>query len=85
MVTIEKVSMVDKAEEALKQIGFRQVRVRHHGDVARIEIAPDELPRALDLDVFGRMAAALKAIGFKYVTLDLEGYRTGSLNDSLRT
>jgi uncharacterized protein len=83
VVTIEKLSMVDKAEMALKQLGFRQVRVRHHGDVARIEVAEEEMPRALDPEMTRRMSAALKALGFKYVTLDLEGYRTGSLNESL--
>ena len=83
VVTIEKLSMVDKAEMALKQLGFRQVRVRHHGDVARIEIAEDEMTHALDPEMTRRMSAALKALGFKYVTLDLEGYRTGSLNEAL--
>ena len=83
VVTIEKLSMVDKAEIALKELGFRQVRVRHHGDVARIEVAEEELPRALDSEMAGRMSAALKALGFRYVALDLEGYRTGSLNEAL--
>ncbi|MEK6287595.1 MAG: ATP-dependent sacrificial sulfur transferase LarE [Acidobacteriota bacterium] len=83
IVTIEKLSMVDKAEMALKQLGFRQVRVRHHGDVARIEVAEEEMTRALDPEMARRMSAALKAVGFKYVTLDLEGYRTGSLNEAL--
>ncbi|HSE97118.1 MAG TPA: ATP-dependent sacrificial sulfur transferase LarE, partial [Blastocatellia bacterium] len=84
MVTIEKLSMIDQAENELKRMGFRQVRVRHHGDVARIEIAEDELPRALDAEMARRMLAALKALRFKYVALDLEGYRTGSLNESLK-
>ncbi len=84
VVTIEKLSMVDKAEIALKQLGFRQVRVRHHGDIARIEVAEDELPRALDRAMARQMSSALKTIGFKFVTLDLEGYRTGSLNESLK-
>src|ERR1044072_8863446 len=83
VVTIEKLSMVDKAEIALKQLGFRQVRVRHHGDVARIEVADEEMLRALDINMAQKMSDALKAIGFKYVALDLEGYRTGSLNESL--
>ena len=85
VVTIEKLSMVDKAEIALKELGFRQVRVRHHGDVARIEVAEEELPRALDSEMAGRMSVALKALGFRYVALDLEGYRTGSLNEVLRS
>jgi uncharacterized protein len=58
--------------------------VRHHGEVARIEIAEDELPRAMDVEMARRMSAALKALGFKYVSLDLEGYRTGSLNEALK-
>ena len=83
MVTIEKLSMVDKAETALKKLGFRQVRVRHHGDVARIEIAEEEMARALDPQMTRQMSAELKALGFRYVTLDLEGYRTGSLNEAV--
>jgi uncharacterized protein len=84
VVTIEKLSMIDEAEMALKQLGFRQVRVRHHGDVARIEIAQDEMSRALNPEMAASMAAALKRLGFKYVSLDLEGYRTGSLNEELK-
>ena len=85
IVTLEKLSMVDRAEMALKQMGFRQVRVRHHGDIARIEVADGEMARALDSEMARQMSAALKALGFKYVTLDLEGYRTGSLNEALKT
>ena len=84
VVTIAKLSMVDRAEIALKQLGFRQVRVRHHDDVARIEVADCEMPRALEIGMARQMSAALKALGFKYVALDLEGYRTGSLNEALR-
>ncbi|HYV03067.1 MAG TPA: ATP-dependent sacrificial sulfur transferase LarE, partial [Blastocatellia bacterium] len=83
IVTIEKLSMVDKAEIALKALGFRQVRVRHHGDVARIEVAEDEMTRALDSEMARRMSEALKSLGFRYVALDLEGYRMGSLNETL--
>jgi pyridinium-3,5-biscarboxylic acid mononucleotide sulfurtransferase len=83
IVTIEKLSMIDRAEMALKGLGFRQVRVRHHGDVARIEVAEEEIKRALDQEMARKMSVALKAFGFKYVTLDLEGYRTGSLNEAL--
>lgn len=83
VVTIGKLSMVDRAEVALKQLGFRQVRVRHHGDIARIEVAEDEMARALDPEMARRMSSALKSLGFKYVALDLEGYRTGSLNEAL--
>jgi TIGR00268 family protein len=84
IVTLEKLSMVDRAEIALKQMGFRQVRVRHHGDIARIEVADAEMPHALDVAMAQRMSTTLKAIGFKYVALDLEGYRTGSLNETLK-
>jgi len=84
IVTLEKLSMVDRAEIALKQMGFRQVRVRHHGDIARIEVADEEMPHALDVEMAQRMSTTLKAIGFKYVALDLEGYRTGSLNETLK-
>jgi uncharacterized protein len=83
VVTIEKLSMIDRAEMALKRLGFRQVRVRHHGDVARIEVAEQEMGRALDRRMAEEMSAALKRLGFKYVTLDLEGYRMGSLNEAL--
>jgi uncharacterized protein len=83
VVTIEKLSMVDRAEMALKNIGFRQVRVRHHGEVARVEVAEEELPIALSLEMSRRVVGALKVLGFRYVTLDLEGYRTGSLNEAL--
>jgi uncharacterized protein len=84
MVTIEKLSAVDRAESALRRLGFRQVRVRHHGEIARIEISEAEMPRALNVETAQQMAATLKAIGFKYVALDLEGYRTGSLNEALK-
>jgi uncharacterized protein len=84
IVTLEKLSMVDRAEIALKQMGFRQVRVRHHGDIARIEVADAEMPRALDVEMAQRMSTTLKTLGFKYVALDLEGYRTGSLNEALK-
>jgi uncharacterized protein len=83
LVTIEKLSVIDKAESLIKELGFRQVRVRHHGDVARIEIAADELSRALDPRMAQAMSSALRSLGFKYVALDLDGYRMGSLNDAL--
>ena len=61
-------------------MGFRQFRVRHHGELARIEIAREELERMLSLSMFAEASAALKRLGYKYVTLDLEGYRSGSMN-----
>jgi uncharacterized protein len=82
-VTRENLSQVEQAEEALHNLGFPQVRVRHHGNLARIEIARPDLPRALDLDTLDRITAALKPLGFLYVTLDTQGYRTGSMNESL--
>jgi uncharacterized protein len=82
-VTHERLSQVEQAEERLRALGFRQLRVRHHGAVARVEIAPDELPRALDPAAARAIVAALKPHGFRYVALDLEGYRTGALNEVL--
>ena len=80
-VTAERLSQVERGEERLRGLGFRQMRLRHHGDVARVEIDPDELPRALEPAMARRIVAELKPLGFRYVTLDLEGYRTGSLNE----
>ncbi len=82
-VTAERLEQVERGEERLRALGFRQLRVRHHGDLARVEIAPEELPRALDPDMAKAIAAELKPLGFRYVALDLEGYRTGSLNEVL--
>ncbi len=82
-VTPEKLRQIDRAEEALRELGYRQVRVRHHGDLARIELAPEELPRALHPKEIQRMSRALHEIGFRWVSLDLDGYRTGSLNEVL--
>ena len=79
-VTRENLSQVEQAEEALHTLGFPQVRVRHHGDLARIEIARDDLPRALSLDMLDRITAALKPLGFLYIALDTQGYRSGSMN-----
>lgn len=84
-VTIEKLSKIERGEATLRAHGFQQMRVRHHGDLARIEIAPEELARALDADLLQRLNEEFRALGFKYVTLDLQGYRTGSLNESLPT
>jgi uncharacterized protein len=75
---------VERGEAALRHLGFRQFRVRLHEKLARVEIAPEEMPRAMSGEMAARIAAALKAAGFTYVALDLEGYRQGSLNESLR-
>lgn len=82
-VTRETLEIIEKAEEALFAMGFRQFRVRHHGELARIEIAREELARMLSLSMFAEASAALKRLGYKYVTLDLEGYRSGSMNELL--
>ncbi|MFH0952892.1 MAG: ATP-dependent sacrificial sulfur transferase LarE [Verrucomicrobiota bacterium] len=82
-ITREKLGAVERAEDALHDLGFRQVRVRAHGDVARIELEPAEIARALQDDLRERIAQAVTASGFKYVTLDLQGYRTGSMNEGL--
>jgi uncharacterized protein len=82
-VTPERLSLVERGEAALRELGFRQFRVRLHDNLARVEIAPDEMPRALSADMAAAIAKALKAAGFAYVSLDLEGYRQGSLNETL--
>ena len=82
-VTIENIKTVERGEEEIKALGFRQFRVRFHGELVRLEIAPDELASALNLETARRFTAIFKALGFKYVTLDLEGYRQGSLNEVL--
>jgi uncharacterized protein len=82
-VTRENLSQVERAEEALHALGFRQVRVRHHGELARIEIAREELPQALSMEALDRITGALRSAGFLYITLDTEGYKSGSMNQSL--
>jgi uncharacterized protein len=83
LVTAQRLLQVEQAEDALHALGFPQVRVRHHGDLARIEIAREDLPRALSLDTLDTITAALRALGFLYITLDTQGYRSGSMNDTL--
>jgi len=82
-LTPEKMARIEAAEEVLRQHGFVQLRVRDHGDVARIEVAPDELPRLLEPDRREAIATALKAAGYAYVAADLQGYRTGAMNEVL--
>ncbi len=79
-VTRENLSAVEQGEEALRRLGFRQFRVRHHGAIARIEIARDEMPRAMTLEMAAELTRIFRALGFLYVTLDLEGFRSGSMN-----
>lgn len=83
-VTIQNVKTVDRGEDAIRALGFRQFRVRFHGDVVRIEVAPEELVRALTPEMARRFTEIFKGLGFHYVTLDLEGYRQGSLNAVLQ-
>jgi pyridinium-3,5-biscarboxylic acid mononucleotide sulfurtransferase len=83
-VTIQNVKTVETGEEEIKALGFRQFRVRFHGEMVRIEIARDEMPRALSVEMAQRLTSIFKPLGFKYVTLDLEGYRQGSLNEVLQ-
>jgi uncharacterized protein len=83
-VTVENLTRIERAENILRELGFRQFRVRAHQDLARIEIAPAELPRALNLEMARALTERMKPLGFSYVTLDLEGYRQGSLNAALR-
>jgi len=82
-VTPERLALVEKGEAVLRELGFRQFRVRLHDKLARVEIAPDELARAMTPEMGLAIAERLKAAGFLYVALDLEGYRQGSLNASL--
>lgn len=82
-VTIEKLRMVDQGEEIMRSLGFSQTRVRHHGDIARIEIAREEMPKALNIAVFDRFSREFKRIGFRFVAVDVDGYRTGALNETL--
>ncbi|MBV9610209.1 MAG: ATP-dependent sacrificial sulfur transferase LarE [Acidobacteria bacterium] len=79
-VTPEVLAVVEKGEDELRGLGFRQFRVRHHGEIVRIEIAPEEMQRALSPDMAARFTQIFKKLGFAYVTLDLEGFRSGSMN-----
>ena len=82
-VTREALEQVEKGEDALRGMGFRQFRVRHHGEIARIEIAREEMARALTPEMAAEFTRIFKTLGFTYVTLDLEGFRSGSMNSLL--
>ena len=82
-VTEEKLRVIEEAEEAVRALGFRVIRVRHHGEIARLEVAREEIPRLLDPEISDRITSALTALGFRYVAVDLKGYRLGSLNAGL--
>lgn len=79
-ITEEKLEKVEKAEKILKSLGFSQVRVRHHNETARVEVAESDIPRLAEPDLRKEIVARLKAVGYRYIALDLEGYRTGSMN-----
>ena len=83
-VTIERLATVDQGEEIMRELGFREFRVRHHDQLARIEVAPNELDRALSREMVDELARRFRHLGFKYVTLDLHGYRSGAMNEVLR-
>ena len=83
-VTIERLQVVDEGEEVMRGLGFREFRVRHHGELVRLEIAPSELDRALNREITDELARRFRALGFRYVTLDLHGYRTGAMNEILK-
>ncbi len=82
-ITEEKLRIVDRGEEALRSLGFKVFRVRHHEELVRLEFGKDDLPKVLHPDVAAQLAKLFKDLGYKFVTLDLEGYRTGSLNEVL--
>jgi uncharacterized protein len=84
-VTPEALSVIERGEDTLRALGFRQFRVRHHGEIVRIEIAREELPRALTAEMAATFTTEFKGLGFKFVTLDLEGFRSGSMNQLLTT
>jgi pyridinium-3,5-biscarboxylic acid mononucleotide sulfurtransferase len=83
-VTIERLGKVDRGEEILREFGFKEFRVRHHDTLVRLEISPAEMDRVLRKDVIAQLAARFRELGFKYVTLDLQGFRSGSMNEVLR-
>ncbi len=82
-ITKDKLKMVEKSEQYLMDLGFKQIRVRHHGNIARIEVAPNERDRFFDTKLMDEIGKTLQSFGYAYVTLDLLGYRTGSLNEVL--
>jgi len=82
-ITVEKLSMVERAEQFLMDLGFKQIRVRHHEEIARVEVNAEERNKFFDIELMDKVGNELKKIGFKYVTLDLLGYRTGSMNEVL--
>ena len=82
-ITPEKLEMIEQAEDFLISLGFKQVRVRHHDDIARVELAKNDMPRFFEGDISDRVQKRFKEIGFKYIAADIGGYRTGSLNETI--
>ena len=82
-VTSERLSKIDRGEEIMREFGFREFRVRHHDQLVRLEIAQAEMDRVMRKEVFQELAARFRQLGFKYVTLDLQGFRSGSMNEVL--
>ena len=82
-MTIERLSIVDRGEGILRDLGFREFRVRHHDSLVRLEVAAAEMPRALRLEVVQDLARRFRELGFNYVTLDLQGFRSGAMNEVL--
>jgi uncharacterized protein len=82
LITLEKVGQLDRGEEKLRKLGFKQIRIRHHDQIARVEVLREELARAVEYA--DEITAILKGEGFTYVTLDLQGYRSGSMNETLK-
>jgi uncharacterized protein len=82
-VTIERLAKIDRGEEILREFGFREFRVRHHDSLVRLEIAPAEMDRVLNRNLVEELAIRFRELGFKYVTLDLQGFRSGSMNETL--
>lgn len=83
-VSIERLTKIERGEEILRRHGFREFRVRFHGDLVRLEISPGEMEKVLDKEIVARLAEQFKTLGFKYVTLDLHGFRTGAMNEILK-
>ncbi|WFD12097.1 ATP-dependent sacrificial sulfur transferase LarE [Tepidibacter hydrothermalis] len=82
-ITLEKLNMIEKSEEFISQLGFKQFRVRHHGEIARIELPKSDILKFVESDASNKVCKYLKSLGFNYVTIDLLGYRTGSMNEVL--
>jgi uncharacterized protein len=83
-ITRDKLKRIERAEDAVGKLGIRQLRVRDHGNMARIEVSPEDIPRLAEPEFRGLLVELVKESGYKYVCLDLEGYRTGAMNEALK-